>query len=199
MRLRLSAAIALAVLWLCAGLYFADCGSDSGDAAGQRPAAWATPLRRPGLPNLHKVSADLYRGAQPTAEGMRELKKMGIRTVVSLRTFEADLVLLGDTGLGHEAIPMSAWSPQTGHAVAFLKIATDRAKTPVFVHCLHGADRTGLMCAIYRVVVQGWDKEEGIREMTSGGFGHHAIFRNLTRFIRELDVEAIKNQAGMTK
>ncbi|GAF98053.1 unnamed protein product, partial [marine sediment metagenome] len=35
---------------------------------------WATAIERPGLPNFHKVSDSLYRGAQPTAEGFRELK-----------------------------------------------------------------------------------------------------------------------------
>ena len=32
----------------------------------------------PGVPNFHKVSEDLYRGAQPTQEGFRELVKLGI-------------------------------------------------------------------------------------------------------------------------
>ena len=48
-------------------------------------AKWAERIELPGLPNLHKVSDDLYRGAQPTAEGMRQLKKIGIKTVVNLR------------------------------------------------------------------------------------------------------------------
>jgi hypothetical protein len=55
------------------------------------------------------------------------------------------------------------------------------------------------MCAIYRIAVQGWDKEEAIHEMTRGGFGYHSIFGNLPRFIRKTDIEAIKKQAGLTK
>lgn len=41
----------------------------------------------------------------------------------------------------------------------------------------HGSDRTGTMCALYRIAVQGWSKEDAIREMTAGGFGFHRIMR----------------------
>ena len=41
--------------------------------AAERPVAWAVPMERAGLPNLHRVDAKLYRSAQPTAEGMTNL------------------------------------------------------------------------------------------------------------------------------
>jgi protein tyrosine phosphatase (PTP) superfamily phosphohydrolase (DUF442 family) len=41
---------------------------------------------------------------------------------------------------------MKAWHPEEKEIVKFLKTVTDKTKTPVFVHCQHGADRTGLMC-----------------------------------------------------
>jgi len=187
-------AVALAAAWLIAGVYCLH--RDWGMAAEERPATWAAPLRRPGLPNLYKVSDDLYRGAQPTAEGMGELKKLGIKTVVNLRSARSDKDELGDTGLAYEEIPMKAWHAETEDAVRFLKIVTDKARTPVFVHCQQGADRTGTMSALYRIVVQGWTKDEAIREMTQGGFGHHAIFKNLPRFLRDLDVEELRRRVG---
>ncbi|HPD16736.1 MAG TPA: dual specificity protein phosphatase family protein [Planctomycetota bacterium] len=193
------AALALALAWLACGLYVRCPAEEPQGRDAPRPAAWATPLQRPGLPNLHKVSDGLYRGAQPTAEGLRELAKMGIKTVVNLRALHSDRDELGDTGLAYEHIPMNAWNAETEDVVRFLQIVTDRAKTPVFVHCLHGADRTGTMCAVYRVVVQNWSKDEAIREMKEGGFGHHSIFRNLPRFIEGLDVEALRRKAGLTK
>jgi len=164
-----------------------------------RPATWAEPISKPGLPNLHRVSEDLYRGAQPTAEGMRELKAMGIKAVVDLRALHSDRDEIGDLGLASENIPMQPWHAETEDVVRFLKIATDKSRTPVFVHCLHGSDRTGFICAAYRIVVCGWTKEEAIREMKEGGFGYHSIFRNLLRHIEELDVEAIKKEAGLAK
>ena len=76
--------------------------------------------------------------------------------------------------------------------LAFLRVVADPARVPVFVHCSHGADRTGAMTAAYRVVVQGWDKEEAIREMIQGGFGYHTLWDNLPATIRKLDVPALK-------
>jgi protein tyrosine/serine phosphatase len=162
-----------------------------------RPASWATPLQRKGLPNLHQVTPTLYRGAQPTAVGMRELKAMGIKTVVNLRSFNSDRDKLRDTGLAYEHIYMKAWHPEREDIIRFLQITTDNNRTPVFVHCQHGADRTGLMCAVYRVAVCNWTKAEAIREMTQGGFGHHTIWTNLVKFIQDLDIDAIKKEAGI--
>ena len=52
------------------------------------------------------------------------------------------------------------------------------------------------MCVIYQVALQGWTKEEAIREMKDGGYDHHKIFKNLERYIRKLDVAAIKKRAA---
>lgn len=168
-----------------------------GTAVTPRPSHWAKPLRREGLPNLHQVTPTVYRGGQPTAEGMRQLKVMGVKTVINLRSFNSDRDELGDTGLEYEHIYMKAWHPEREDIIRFLRIVMDKNKAPVFVHCQHGADRTGLMCAIYRVAVCGWTKEEAIHEMTDGGFGHHTIWTNLIKFIEALDIEAIKKQAGI--
>jgi protein tyrosine phosphatase (PTP) superfamily phosphohydrolase (DUF442 family) len=164
----------------------------AGAAAAERHAAWAQPLALPGAPNLHKVTDSLYRGAQPTAAGMRNLARLGVRTVVSLRAFHSDRARLRQTGLGYEHIFMKTWHPEEEDVVRFLKIATDPARAPVFVHCQHGADRTGAMIALYRIVVQGWTKREAIDEMTGGGYGFHAIWTNLPPWIERLDIAALK-------
>jgi len=69
---------------------------------GVRPAHWAQPVALKGVPNLHKVSDGLHRSAQPTAEGMKNLKGMGIETIVSLRSFHSDRDEIGYTGLAYE-------------------------------------------------------------------------------------------------
>jgi hypothetical protein len=53
------------------------------------------------------------------------------------------------------------------------------------------------MCAIYRIAVEGWTKEEAIEEMTKGDFGFHEIWDNLIKFIKDLDIDEIKKKAGM--
>jgi protein tyrosine/serine phosphatase len=162
----------------------------------ERPLEWATPIVKNGLPNFHKVSQDLYRGAQPTAAGIRQLKDMGIKTIINLRSFNSDKNKIGDVKIGYEHICMKAWHPEEEDVVRFLKIVTDKEKTPVFVHCQHGADRTGLMCAIYRVAVCGWSKESAADEMVYGGFGFHPVWKNLRCYLMNLDIEKAKDKAG---
>ncbi len=169
----------------------------AGEGPAGRPASWAQPLALEGVPNLHTVSTSLYRSAQPTAQGMRNLKQHGIITIVNLRSFHSDRDEIGTAGLGYEHIYMKAWHPERKEIVRFLQIVTDPKRTPVLVHCQHGADRTGAMCALYRVAVQGWTKEEALGEMVQGGFGFHEVWQNLPGWITELDIESIRKDAGI--
>ncbi len=171
--------------------------SQSAEAPSPRPDTWAQPVTTEGAPNLHKVSEALFRSAQPTAEGFQKLKELGIVTVVNLRSFNSDRKEIGMTGLAYEHLYMKAWHPERKEIVRFLQIVTDPKRTPVLVHCQHGADRTGTMSAIYRIVVEGWSKDDAIREMQDGGFGFHSIWGNLPKWIHELDVEAIRQEARL--
>lgn len=162
-----------------------------------RPAHWARPVELEGVPGLHQVSQSLYRSAQPTAQGMERLREMGIRTVVNLRFFHSDRDEIGETGLVSEHIPMKAWHPKEEHAVEFLRIVADPDRAPVLVHCMHGADRTGAMVAIYRIALQGWTSEDALREMVEGGYGFHGVWVNLVPWIDSLDLEKIRTEAGL--
>lgn len=157
------------------------------------PEQSATPLERPGLSNLYRVTDTLYRGAQPTKDGMKELEKLGVKTVVNLRGLHSDRDELEGVNVGYERIATEPWTLDEQDVIRFLNIATDPARTPVFVHCQHGSDRTGTMVAAYRIVVCGWSKQAAIKEMTEGGFGFHSIWGNLITFIEHLDIERVKN------
>ncbi len=168
------------------------CACSVHPATENRPASWATPVTLEGVPNLFKVSDTLYRSQQPTAAGMQNLKALGIKTLINLRTFHSDRDEIGKTDLHQEHIYMKNWHPEREDVLRFLQLATDPANAPVLVHCQHGADRTGTVCAVYRIVVQGWSKEDAIREMTEGGFGFHLFWRNLPKWINTLDVDSLK-------
>lgn len=167
-------------------------------AHSKRPSQWAQPVKLEGVPNLHRINDGLYRSAQPSALGMKKLKALGMETVVNLRSFHSDRDEIGDLGLAYEHIYMKAWHPEEKEAVRFLQIVTNPRRTPVLFHCQHGADRTGTMCALYRVAIQGWSKEAAIREMTQGGYGFHGIWQNLIDWIYELDIDRIKKRAGIS-
>jgi len=157
---------------------------------------WASRIELPGLPNFHKVSDELYRGAQPTKQGIEQLKKLGIKTIMNLRSFHSDRDEIADSNFVYEHIYMKTWHPEDKEIIRFLQIVTDKSNNPVFVHCRRGADRTGTMCAIYRIIVQGWSKQEAIEEMTKGGFGFNKIYINLIKYIEQLDTEKIKQSTN---
>ena len=165
--------------------------------AASRPADWARPSSVPGIRNFYQVATNLYRGAQPTAEGMQQLKAMGIKTVINLRTFHSDKDKVAGTGLKSVRFEMEPWHGDKTDVVRFLKVVTDTNNVPAFVHCERGADRTGMMCAMYRVVVCGWTKEKAIAEMKNGGFGFNPVWHDLVRFVEKADIADIKRRAGL--
>jgi len=195
--------------WPCAGLavltlFFMACASNQAYAQEGKPARpdeWAQPVSMSGLPNLHKVSDSLYRGAQPEPEGFKNLKAMGVKTVVNLRSMHSDedeMEEAGMTGkLDYVHIKINTFRPKEDHVVRFLRVMADPKRHPVFVHCKHGADRTGTMAAFYRIIFQGWSKQQALEEMTQGGYGFHSVWKNLLELIRKSDIEKIKKAAGI--
>src|SRR5512143_2370548 len=98
-------------------------------------ARWAEPMQVQGLPNLYKVCDNLYRGAEPTTEGLQELKKLGVHTVIDLRESNGNQVKMAELGLTYEHIPMTAFHVQDDNVVQFLRIVGTPDHAPIFVHC----------------------------------------------------------------
>lgn len=161
-----------------------------------RPSAWATPIAVDGVPNLHRVAPNFYRSAQPDADGFKALETTpGIKTVVSLRAFNSDGPLLKGTAIKRVRIPIHTWNIETDEVVAALAAIRRAEQTgPVLLHCQHGADRTGLISALYRVLFQGWTKDAALAEMTNGSFGYHAIWGNIPRYLRRVDREVLRRE-----
>ena len=146
---------------------------------------------RPGVPsgipirNFARVSDGLYRGAQPDPAGFQALRELGVCTVVSFRTSHSDHAMAEAEGLSVVDVPMRAFldsDPPTDDAVrTFFDTVLDPARQPVFVHCAYGKDRTGVMCALYRIEVEGWTSERALEEMRS--FGFHERYRDLSDFV----------------
>ncbi len=151
-----------------------------------RPKHWAVPLKRPGLPNLHKVSDTLYRGAQPKREGMAALKELGVKTIVDLSGAGKDCKIMDGYDFIYKPIPMTAAKPKAEKFAEFLEVITDPDLQPVFVHCKHGADRTGAGVALYRIKKEGWEVDAAIAEMVLGCYHFHRKYSKiLPRFVRE--------------
>ena len=146
---------------------------------------WAEQIDLEGVPNLHRVSENLYRSAQPTTTGFHNLKKLGVFTVFNLRSFHHDPEIIGMKMLN---IDCKAWHPEKEDVILFLKYVRNTV-SPILIHCQHGADRTGVMCALYRTLRQGWDADEAVKELVHGGFGFHGIWFELAPFVRAMTEE----------
>lgn len=100
-----------------------------------------------GLPPFAQVDDGLDRCRQPTAAGFAAAERLGIRTVVNLRSAHTGRPLPAGTGLRCVEIPCHPWSMGDDDVAAFLAVATDPALRPDLVHCAEGHERTGLAVA----------------------------------------------------
>jgi len=129
------------------------------------------------LPNFHQVHPYLYRGGQPSSDGVEQLQKMGVKTVIDLRaetkSTRAEKAHLEKLGLRYIDLPMSDKAPTTKQVDTFMQsVSEGRDKNePVFVHCAHGSDRTGCMVGIWRVSEDGYTYDKAYKEMRKYYFG----------------------------
>ena len=143
-----------------------------------------------GLENVARVATGIYRGNQPTHDGLRTLKSLGIRTVINLRHYhgkgEGEDCRTLDLDYVH--LPLASTDePNDMDVGRFLAIVTDPKRQPVYFHCWRGKDRTGMMCAVYRIAVEGWSAEDALAEMDAfGAFkGYHALHHYVQRIAGE--------------
>jgi protein tyrosine/serine phosphatase len=144
----------------------------------------APPLTEPprvsAVSRFHKVDGKLYRGAQPNAVGLRQLRDLGIRIVINLRGEQDAMTreerrLVESLGMRYVPLPVADGNIFTRSrvvpedAIRNFFAALDGATGPVFVHCQRGADRTGTLVAMYRIARHGWDNERAYAEARALG------------------------------
>src|SRR6266852_1871139 len=184
-RFCLSRCVCWSILAVCAGTVSNPPSLAQINAAAAQPeiappsfGAPAEKLKLAGVPRAGKISDVLFRGAQPSAQGLAELKKLGITTVVDLRgnrgSVAAERRQVESLGMRFIDIPVLGWSAPTNAQVAqFLKHFKEGSQQKVFVHCYYGEDRAGVSVAAYRIAEQNWTADQAIAEMYSFGFHYH--------------------------
>lgn len=160
---------------------------------------WAVPIKVQGADNFYKVSETLFRSEQPTEDGMKNIEAFGIGTVISLRSRQKDVELAKNTELNLIHVSMRAWNPKYEDAVKVMYFLNpnnpETNKKPILIHCYHGADRTGMMVALYRMVYQNWEREEALNEMQNGGYGYHSMWKDIVTFIKTVDKSSLEKIA----
>ena len=104
--------------------------------------------------NFYRVDELLFRSAQLDESDAAKLHELGIKSIVNLRHFSrgGDRRAFGDQfWLANK--PLQSWEIKPAQIADVLRIIRERQKEgAVLVHCYHGADRTGLVVAMYRVI-----------------------------------------------
>jgi tyrosine-protein phosphatase SIW14 len=146
-----------------------------------------------GVENFARIDGVLYRGAQPEDYAYNELRNVGIAVVVDFRHSEDEIAsekrAVEANGMRFVSLP---WTSRRGpihdQVLAFLNLMRENPGKKIFVHCARGADRTGLMVALYRITFDHWSVDEALEEMKS--FHHHTLLlSNLDRYVREYPSE----------
>lgn len=144
------------------------------------------------LPNFRVVEeGKIYRGGQPTLAGLRLLhERYGVKTVIDLRNEASDLAAweektAGGLSLEFRRIAMSSLKRPSDTMIGEIEaLLTDPARQPVYVHCHHGQDRTGLVIGLFRVISGRWTAAKAYDEMLASGF-HPTWMWSLKSYFRE--------------
>ena len=162
-----------------------------------RPTEWATRVESTSVNNLYRIEDGFYRAAQPTAKGFQELAALGVRCVLDVAGGAGDDAYIEKGSLRLFHVPMSAFGLRDDRVLQALRIMIDPNNRPLLIHCQQGADRTGAMVALYRVVVQGWTAEKAVEEMTRGGYHHSSLWKSLETYVLKADGAALRKRLGL--
>lgn len=135
------------------------------------------------LPNFGCVNDRIYRGAQPTEKGVKELAARGVKTIIYLRDADDNAQIeemqAKNAGVKFINVPMGNWlKPKDSKIEEILNLLKTSENQPVFIHCKRGADRTGTVIAAYRISHDGWTAKQAKAEAKSYHFGWWQFWMN---------------------
>lgn len=142
-----------------------------------------------GIPNFQSVTDQIVRGGRPGSGDLANLQnRIGVRTVINLENkqpiIDQERMTATQLGINFYSSPMSAAARPTDRQVdEILSMLKDPNNFPIFIHCHHGQDRTGMVIGIYRVEVQGWAPAKAYQEMLDLGF--HPTISTLDQYFRD--------------
>ncbi|MGL4396345.1 MAG: fused DSP-PTPase phosphatase/NAD kinase-like protein [Hyphomicrobium sp.] len=111
--------------------------------------------------NRHRMSADAWRSGQPAPHHLRHAARAGVKTVINLRgdqSFGTNWLeerACARHGLTLVKLKLRSRAAPTRDELRAIKTVLETVEYPVLMHCKSGADRAGLMSALYRIVHDG--------------------------------------------
>lgn len=153
-----------------------------------------------GIKDFGKVDEYLYRGAQPNPQGIEELNRLRIETIVDLRgerhgLMERERAHAESLGMRLVSIPGTGWTaPRDEQIAQFFALVSERPRRKIFMHCWFGGDRDGMFVAAYRIAFNGWAPEEAIREMKAFHYKEF-LHPNMQWYVRKFPERLAKSPA----
>ena len=145
------------------------------------------------IDNFGRVNEHYFRGAQPRGDDFKALSALGVKLIIDLAS-EGDASEEANSraaGMAFVRIPMSTHEVPSPEVIAkFLSLVNDPANQPVYVHCIGGKHRTGVMTAIYRMTTEGWNASRAYDEMKRYKFGSSFLHPEFKAFVEDYVVPA---------
>lgn len=127
--------------------------------------------------NFRVVQDMVYAGGTPSPDFLNFLKStLNIKAIVSLDNKIGQEIkpILKQLGIQHLIIPIDAGNPTITDQIKYLTkniVNIIGNNKPLYIHCIHGSDRTGLAIALYRILSQGINPDQAIKEAQKFQYG----------------------------
>ncbi|MEZ6062373.1 MAG: hypothetical protein R3C19_18680 [Planctomycetaceae bacterium] len=138
--------------------------------------------------NLVRLSDRVYSGGEPkTAEAFAALKRMGVRTIVSVDGVRPKVELAKRHGLRYVHIPFGYDGIPSGATNALTAVIRETSG-PVFIHCHHGKHRGPAAAAIACRVEGSADAARALQILTDAGTSkeYAGLWRDVAAFVPPL-------------
>jgi protein tyrosine/serine phosphatase len=135
--------------------------------------------------NFHVVAAgEVYRSAQMNGDDLaRCIQKYGIKSVLNLRGenpttswHQTEIATTAKLNAVHYDRSLGSGTELTLEQMDDLVTLLRNAPKPMLIHCYGGADRSGLVSALYCFAIEGQKPEEADRQLTIW-YGHVPLIR----------------------
>ncbi|GEM_PF-47713 len=127
--------------------------------------------------NRHKVAPGVWRASQPAPFQIRGFARKGVRTIINLRgerdcgSYRLEAHACRRNGIKLVDFPMRSRGVPDEQMLRELDVLLRDIEYPVLLHCKSGADRVGLMSALYLILRENRSPEEAIQQL-SIKYGH---------------------------
>jgi len=128
-----------------------------------------------GISTFAQVESTIACGGSTTPDAIREIKRMGFKTVVNLRLasepgalVDEEGAIVRSLGMTYVHLPFNIQTPDPKLVENFMAAVAGPANTPAYVHCAAGG-RAAALWMIKRVKADGWTRAAALEEANALG------------------------------